>query len=185
MSTRWLLAAPVVALVLLAGCQRPAETLPPAPKFDGTPAEDARPATVENDSTGAADAGRIVPGSVEDFLRYAGTDTVLFAYDSAELGPEAKAILDRQAEWLKRYPNVKASLEGHADERGTREYNFGLGERRAASMRFYMITQGLAEDRLTTTSFGKERPAVKGSDEESWRLNRRGQTVLIGAVGQN
>ena len=186
-----------VALVMTmalttAACQRPTQILPPAPVFEmeggsnagGADTAAADAADIASDTLGVVDNGGIVPGSVEDFVRYAGSDKVYFAYDSAELTDEGRTILGRQAEWLAKYPQVGVSLEGHADERGTREYNFALGERRAAAMKFYLTVRGLAATRITTTSFGKERPVVAGSDEQSWAQNRRGETVLIGAVGQ-
>lgn len=191
-------ASGAIALVLVlatAACQRPTQVLPPAPVFEieqggealtsdsasnGADANDG-----DSDTLAVADNGGVVPGSVEDFLRYAGTDKVYFAYDSAELTTDGQNTLARQAEWLLKYPAVRPSLEGHADERGTREYNFALGERRAAAMKFYLNVRGVANERMTTTSLGKERPAVAGSDEQSWSENRRGETVLIGAVGQN
>lgn len=179
-----LYAIAVIATLALSSCQRPTELLPPAPQFDASDATETVSTPLVNDATGSVDRDGVAPGSVEDFLRYAGSDKVYFAYDSAELTPEANAVLDRQAEWLKKYPAVRASLEGHADERGTKEYNFGLGERRAAVMKFYMMVRGLPAERLSTTSFGKERPSVSGSDEASWHLNRRGETILIGAMGQ-
>lgn len=186
-----------VALVLVlstTACQRPTQRLPAAPMFEmgqgrGTSEnagfnDGAAAAPAVSDTLGVTDNGGVVPGSVEDFLRYAGTDKVYFAYDSADLTLIGQATLARQAEWLLKYPAVRPSLEGHADERGTREYNFALGERRAAAMKFYLNVRGVANERMSTTSFGKERPAVAGSDEESWSQNRRGETVLTGAVGQ-
>lgn len=179
----------VVAILLVgtAACQRPTEDLPPAPQFEMQQGGDDTAATEQgsaDDTLSVADNGGVVPGSVEDFLRYAGTDKVFFEYDSAELTSVGRETLGRQAEWLLKYPKVSVSLEGHADERGTREYNFALGERRSAAMKFYLGVRGIPADRMTTTSFGKERPMVAGSDEQSWSQNRRGETVLIGAVGQ-
>lgn len=182
-----------VLVLVTTACQRPAQVLPASPVFEmarGAGAENSTDGAAAesagvSDALGIADNGGVVPGSVEDFLRYAGTDKVYFAYDSAELTTEAQAILARQADWLLKYPSVRPSLEGHADERGTREYNFALGERRAAAMKFFLNVRGVPNDRMMTTSFGKERPAVAGSDEQSWSQNRRGETVLTGAVGQN
>lgn len=180
-------AAVVILLAGTAACQRPTQLLPPAPQFaieQGESGDAAATNGVADDTLTVADNNGIVPGSVEDFLRYVGTDKVFFAYDSAELTAEGRQTLSRQAEWLLKYPKVTASLEGHADERGTREYNFALGERRSAAMKFFLTVRGIPATRLLTTSFGKERPIVSGSDDRAWAQNRRGETILIGAVGQ-
>ncbi|WP_164157725.1 peptidoglycan-associated lipoprotein Pal [Sandarakinorhabdus rubra] len=122
----------------------------------------------------------IPAGSQEDLRNKAGTDTVLFAYDSYELDGEARAVLARHAEWLKANPSVRVTLEGHCDERGTREYNLALGERRANSAKNFLAAQGVAVDRLSTISYGKERPAVAGTDEASFAQNRRAVTMVMG-----
>ncbi len=119
----------------------------------------------------------VAPGSQEQLNQTVG-DTVLFGFDQSELSAEARAILDRQASWLQRYGNLRIVIEGHADERGTREYNLALGARRAASARNYLIAQGVDPERISVISYGKERPAAGGSDERSWRLNRRAVTVI-------
>ena len=121
--------------------------------------------------------GPVRPGSQEDLAQNVG-DRVFFAYDSAQLSPEAQRTLERQAAWFKQYPNMSATIEGHADERGTREYNLALGERRAASAKKYLVGLGVAANRLSTISYGKERPAVIGSDESAWSQNRRAVTVI-------
>ena len=105
-------------------------------------------------------------------------DRVFFDFDSFQLRPDARATLEKQAEWLKQHPNVKVSLEGHADERGTREYNLALGERRANAIRDYLIALGINEDRMKTISYGKERPVDPRSTEEAWEKNRRGVMVV-------
>ncbi|WP_281300980.1 MULTISPECIES: peptidoglycan-associated lipoprotein Pal [unclassified Iodidimonas] len=112
---------------------------------------------------------------------YAG-DRVFFAFDSSELSPTARQTLQRQAEWLQKHRSVKATVEGHADERGTREYNLALGERRAAAAKNYLVALGIAPDRLDTISYGKERPAVLGSGENVWRQNRR-SVLTVGRSG--
>jgi peptidoglycan-associated lipoprotein len=122
-------------------------------------------------------ASRFGPGSQQDLAATAG-DRIFFAFDSSEITPEAQLILQRQAEWLKRYPNVTATIEGHADERGTREYNLALGERRAQAARNVLVALGISPPRLSTISYGKERPAVPGSTEEAYAQNRRAVTVL-------
>ncbi|GEQ99114.1 hypothetical protein JCM17844_27510 [Iodidimonas gelatinilytica] len=103
---------------------------------------------------------------------YAG-DRVFFSFDSSELNPAARQTLQRQAEWMQNHRSVKAVVEGHADERGTREYNLALGERRATAAKNYLVALGISPDRLSTISYGKERPAVLGSGESVWRQNRR------------
>jgi peptidoglycan-associated lipoprotein len=105
-------------------------------------------------------------------------NTVFFAFDSAELNAEAKSTLDRQAAFLNVNPTLVVVVEGHADERGTREYNLALGDRRAVSVRDYLLAKGLNAARIRTVSYGKERPAVIGSNEEAWTKNRRAATVL-------
>lgn len=126
---------------------------------------------------GGAGQGQVVPGTQADLVQNVG-DRVFYAFDSSTLTPEARAILDRQAAWLGKYSSVKLAVEGHCDERGTREYNLALGERRATAVRNYLVAKGVAADRLSTISYGKERPEVMGSDESSWARNRRGVSVV-------
>ena len=122
---------------------------------------------------GGAVASTIVPGSQEDLAVTAG-DSVFFDYDQYNLRPEGQATLQAQAAWLSKYPQVTLTLEGHCDERGTREYNLALGERRANSARAYLISLGVDPSRLQVISYGKDRPFAVGSDETSWAQNRRG-----------
>ena len=103
-------------------------------------------------------------------------DRVFFDFDKYDLKPEARKALDRQAAWLKANPSVTFTLEGHADERGTREYNLALGERRANSVKDYLVSLGVNPARLKTISYGKERPVALGSNEAAWGQNRRGVT---------
>jgi peptidoglycan-associated lipoprotein len=105
-------------------------------------------------------------------------NTVYFGFDSSELAGEAQATLDLQAAFLNVNPTIVVIIEGHADERGTREYNLALGDRRAVAVRDYLLAKGLNAARVRTVSYGKERPAVSGSNEESWAKNRRAATVL-------
>ena len=159
------------ALVATAACskKRP-EVLPPAP--GETPAPVTR--------TGPTDPhGGITTGSAADFKRTAQSDTVLFGTDMYDIDATARAILDSQAVWLQRYPNVNITVEGHADERGTREYNLALGDRRANAAKNYLAARGISPSRITTISYGKERPVALGSDEESWAQNRRAVTVVV------
>ncbi len=117
------------------------------------------------------------PGSQEDLLLNVG-DRVFFAFDRSNLNDGSQATLQKLAAWLTTYPNVTISLEGHCDERGTREYNLALGERRADAARDYLVALGINGGRLTTISYGKERPAVLGSNEEAWAQNRRDVFVV-------
>lgn len=127
----------------------------------------------------ATNPGTVVatPGSQADFSQNVG-DRVFFDYDSFQLTQEARQTLTRQSAWLKQYGNWRITVEGHADERGTREYNLALGERRASSVRAFLVSQGIPANRVTTISYGKERPAVAGSTEQAYSQNRRGVTVL-------
>lgn len=118
-----------------------------------------------------------VPGSYEDF-KVNVADRVFFAYDSSVLTSEGKSILDRQAEWLAKYPNAATVIEGHADIRGTREYNIALCERRAKSVKDYLTSKGVNAARIHTVSYGKERPEFQGDTEEVHAKNRRGVTVI-------
>ncbi|OYX34015.1 MAG: peptidoglycan-associated lipoprotein [Caulobacterales bacterium 32-69-10] len=118
-----------------------------------------------------------IPGSMEDFVATAG-DRVYFDTDQFTLRDDARAVLDRQAMWLQRYPQVVIRIEGNADERGTREYNLALGARRAESVRAYLASRGVAAGRVTTISYGKERPIDGGSGEDAWARNRNAHTAL-------
>ncbi len=122
-------------------------------------------------------AGAVVPGSAEDFVANA-KDRVFFAFDRSDLDASAVKTLMGQVAWLKAYPNTQVTIEGHADERGTREYNLALGERRANSVKRFLKAQGIAEARVKVVSYGKERPAVVGSNEYAWAQNRRSVTVV-------
>ncbi|MEG3177931.1 peptidoglycan-associated lipoprotein Pal [Sphingomonas sp. RB3P16] len=155
------------ALLATTACtkKRPAE-LPPAP---GGPVS----------GPGTNDPNSVAPGSRADFERTVTSNTVNFALDSFSLDDRARSILDSQATWLTRYPNVPVSLEGHADERGTREYNLALGDRRALSAKNYLAARGVAPGRISTISYGKERPIALGSDEASWAQNRRAVTIVL------
>ncbi|MCB9963819.1 MAG: peptidoglycan-associated lipoprotein Pal [Rhodospirillales bacterium] len=126
---------------------------------------------------GVTATGMPIPGSNEDLVVSVG-DRVFFGYDQYNLTDEARNVLGMQAEWLKQYPNVSVTIEGHADERGTREYNLALGDRRATSVKNYLIANGIDPMRIHVISYGKERPAVEGSNPSAWAQNRRGVTVV-------
>ena len=117
------------------------------------------------------------PGSHADLVANVG-DRVFFDFDKFDLKPEARDTLDRQAAWLKQYPRVTVTIEGHCDERGTREYNLALGQRRAAAVRDYLVALGVSDSRVDVISYGKERPEVVGSNEAAWAQNRRGVTTI-------
>jgi|SRR5690349_10469556 len=120
-----------------------------------------------------------LPALQADLVAKAGSDTIYFGTDEYSLDQASQATLAAQARWLLSTPNVRASIEGHADERGTREYNQALGERRANATRDFLLSQGVPADRMTVTSWGKERPVATGSNEEAWAQNRRAVTVII------
>ena len=158
-----------LALVATAGCakKRPPE-LPPAP------AENTAPVTEGGESSDTL-AGRLN----EQFKREVTSDTIHFALDQYDIDSEARGILDSQATWLVAHAEARITIEGHADERGTREYNLGLGDRRANAAKNYLAARGVSATRITTISYGKERPLALGSDEGSWAQNRRAVTIVI------
>ncbi|MCC6789739.1 MAG: peptidoglycan-associated lipoprotein Pal [Hyphomonadaceae bacterium] len=122
------------------------------------------------------------PGSVEDFRVSVG-DRVFFGYDRFDLSTEARAVLERQAAWLRRYPNVRVLVAGNCDERGTREYNLALGARRAAAARDFLVSLGIDGGRIESVSYGKERPLDARANEEAWSVNRNAHTQIVsGAV---
>jgi peptidoglycan-associated lipoprotein len=122
----------------------------------------------------------IAPGSSADFVASVG-DRVFFGYDKSSLKPVGKRTKERQAAWLKKYSSVKITVEGHADERGTREYNLALGERRANAAKDYLIALGVSASRVRVVSYGEERPDAVGSNKGAWSQNRRAVTTLSGA----
>ena len=135
------------------------------------------------DSTtpGTSAAGAASPGSQQDFVVNVG-DRVFFESDSTELTATSRATLDKQAQWLTNYSQYSFTVEGHADERGTREYNLALGARRAASVREYLVSLGVSAARLETISYGKERPTCVESNEGCWQTNRRGVSTIRGGA---
>jgi len=131
---------------------------------------------------GAAGYGAAGPGSVQEFNHTVG-DRVFFDTDQTDLSPTAQATLDKQATWLNQYNRYTFTVEGHADERGTREYNFALGARRAQAVHDYLAAKGVSPSRMKTISYGKERPVAVCDDISCWSQNRRAVTVLNGAPG--
>lgn len=159
--------------LLLAGCIALSACASKAPK-QLPPDPGASTTTV----TGAVSGP--VPGSQADFVAFTqGQDTIYFDTDRYNIDSVDAAALQMQAQWLQRYPSKRATLEGHADERGTRDYNLALGERRANSAKNYLVSVGIDPSRLSTVSYGKERPVALGSDEASWAKNRRAVTVTV------
>lgn len=137
-------------------------------------------ASATGDSSGTdtgISQGAVQPGSVEDFMQNVG-DRVFFDYDRYDLSAEAQSQLQRQAAWLAQYPATTVTIEGHADERGTREYNLALGERRANSVANYLVALGTDKGRISVISYGKERPECVESNEACWSQNRRGVTAI-------
>jgi peptidoglycan-associated lipoprotein len=120
-----------------------------------------------------------VPGSQADFVASVISDTVNFDTDRYNIDASDQGILQSQASWLARYPAKRITIEGHCDERGTRDYNIALGERRANAAKNYLVSLGVDPSRITVVSYGKERPLALGSDEESWAKNRRAVTVTV------
>lgn len=173
MMTRPLTILGVATLVAVAGCaKKPPKQLPPPPPSTNVPTDAYAPQGNGGMGTG------VVPGSRADFVQSAGTDTVHFATDSHDVDGEARGILASQARWLTAHPNVAVTIEGHCDERGTREYNLALGERRAEAAKDFLVSAGILAGRISVISYGKERPAAEGSDEGSWAQNRRAVTVV-------
>jgi peptidoglycan-associated lipoprotein len=129
---------------------------------------------------GGAGAGAATPGSQQDFVVNVG-DRVFFETDSTDLTSQAQATLDKQSRWLAQYPRYSITVEGHADERGTREYNFALGAKRAEVTKNYLAARGIQASRIRTISYGKERPVAVCNDISCWSQNRRAVTVLGGS----
>lgn len=156
-------------LVLSACSKKAPAVLPPEPGGSATGQ------TAEGSTSTAP-----VPGSQADFTaQMMGQDTILFDTDRYNIDATDQAALATQAQWLGRYPAKRITVEGHADERGTREYNLALGERRANAAKNYLVSLGVDAGRITTVSHGKEKPLALGSDEASWAQNRRAVTVTV------
>lgn len=168
------------AVLLVAACESTPETSTSADGTAGTATsgvDSAGLGTGAGVSSQGLGAGDAAPGSQRDLEVNVG-DRVFFDTDRSDLSGEARETVARQAEWLRRYPNTRIVIEGHADERGTREYNLALAERRAVAVRNYMVALGIPAARVSTTSYGKERPAVVGSNEAAYAQNRRAVTVV-------
>ena len=133
-------------------------------------------------ASGGSTTGAVRPGSQEDLKTTVG-DTIYFDFDSHAVRADAQATLQKQAAWLQKYPAVRLVVEGHCDERGTREYNLALGDRRAYAVKEFLVSLGVDAGRLTTKAYGKERPVCSESDEACWAQNRRGYSLVTGAAG--
>jgi peptidoglycan-associated lipoprotein len=158
-----------VSLIAVGACaKKPPKELPPPPVDTS-----AQQAPVD------PNAGRAIPGSQADFVASVLADRVFFATDSSDIDQPSQGTLQSQASWLAKYPNVRITVEGHADERGTREYNLALGDRRANSAKNSLVALGVSAGRITTISYGKERPDAIGSDEAAYAKNRRAVTVTV------
>lgn len=156
-----------VSLIAVAGCaKRRAEDYPEAP-------------IGSRGVTGDQNGGNAAPGSQADFVARVVSDRVYFDTDRSDIDGEDQRILASQAEWLRRYPEKRVTIEGHCDERGTRDYNIALGARRANSAKNYLASLGIDPRRISTVSYGKERPEATGSDESSWARNRRAVTITV------
>ena len=156
-----------VALVALAGCAKTRETdIPPGP-------------IGSTDGNGLSSGPGYLPGSQGDFLANTMGDRIFFDTNRSDIDEQDKTVLQSQAKWMTTYPNVRVVIEGHCDERGTRDYNLALGARRANAAKNYLGSLGINPARIDVISYGKERPDALGSDEESWAKNRRSVTITI------
>ena len=158
----------IAATFILAACA----TTPPETTSSGSSASSSSSSTVS-----LVQDGVYVGDETIEMLAVDVPDRVFFAYDSYALTSAAQSTLSKQAKWLKANPSVTISVEGHADERGTREYNLALGDRRANAAKDYLMSQGISSNRVTTISYGKERPVKSGSNDTAWAQNRRSVTV--------
>ena len=159
----------VSALALTACSKKAPETLPPIAQETPTPTPGQLPQSDE-----------AIPGTQRHFAQVMqGRDTIYFDTDMFNIDSQDQLALREQANYLSQYPGIRATVEGHADERGTREYNLALGERRANAAKNYLVSLGVGADRVTTVSYGKERPVATGSNEQAWARNRRAVTVVL------
>ncbi len=176
----------IAALLLVAACETPVEETQDSSGSGATTQKSASDTTSQSttgssstSSTTASTQTMAGPkaGSQADLVASVG-DRVFFDFDKFSIKPKSRGTLERQAAWLKRNPNVTITVEGHCDERGTREYNLGLGQRRANAVKKYLMALGIAENRIATISYGKERPVALASTEAAWAQNRRGVSTV-------
>src|SRR5579863_2859040 len=177
-AARWGRLTLVIAALALAGACASHPKPPPGPPGPPPPPppETQTPAPPEG-----AVQGQPLPGSVQDFVVNVG-DRVYFDLDKYDIRADAAPVLSAQASWLARYPDVTVRIEGGCDERGTREYNFALGARRAEAVRQFLIDHGVVSGRITTISYGKEQPIDPGHDEAAWAKNRNAHTAIVGGA---
>lgn len=171
MQTRTMLALSGVMFIALAGCTKrdvPTDVVSPGEYTDPN-----------GGSSGGGISNAPLPGSQGDFVASVANDTIFFDTDAFNIDENDRTVLQSQAQWLARYPNVRITVEGHADERGTREYNIALGERRANAARNFLASLGVNPARISVISYGKDRPVALGSDATSWAQNRRAVTVTV------
>ena len=163
------IAVTLASALALSACKKEAPAdLPPPPQNQVTPTPTAPPQTGP------------VPGTQQHFAQQMqGRDTIYFDTDKFDIDAEDQAALRQQAQYLRQFANVRATVEGHADERGTREYNLALGERRANAAKNYLVSLGVPANRITVVSYGKERPVALGSNEQAWARNRRAVTIVL------
>ena len=177
-NTRLSLVAAAAALALTAGCAKKAPRNIPPPPMSGA---ESGPGGAGTGGTGS-DVGTVgqanLGGLRADFLRTIPSDRIFFATDEYGIDDEDRRTLDAQASWLLAHPAVSVTIEGHCDERGTREYNLALGDRRANAAKNYLAARGVPAARMTVISWGKEKPVALGSDEQAWAQNRRAVTVV-------
>lgn len=172
----------LAALVLVAACETAPEETADSSGNGSTSTASSNTGSSNTDASNSGSAiDEVAAGSERDFLVNVG-DRVHFDYDRSDLSSDSQAVLAKQAAWLLQFPQVVIQVEGHCDERGTREYNLALGERRANSVKEYLMSLGVAADRVSTISYGKERPAVEGTNKEAFAQNRRGVTRLVGGT---
>jgi len=177
---RQLIVTVLIAAGLAACASRPEPARPPLPTVEAPAPAAPAPRPTAPAPTPAPQGP--VPGSVQDFQASVG-DRVFFDYDSFSLTAQSRTTLERQAAWMQRYPAVRVLIAGNCDERGTREYNFALGARRAAAARDYLVSLGVPAARIETVSYGKERPIDPRATEEAWSVNRNAHTQIVsGAV---
>ena len=164
-----LITAAAASMAACASKPKPAPAAPPPPP--PPPAAEAAPPPAPVGET-------VLPGSERDFVVNAG-DRVYFDFDKYDVRVDAQPILDAQAAWLAKYPAVQVRIEGNCDERGTREYNIALGARRASAVRDYLVAHGVPSARITTVSYGKEKPIDAGTGEDAWSKNRNAHTAIV------
>jgi peptidoglycan-associated lipoprotein len=176
------------AAASLAACASKPKPLPPVPEAPRAPPEAPRrpeppraPQRAPETAPPAPQQQGALPGSAQDFVVSAG-DRIYFDFDSYTVRDDAKPVLNAQAAWLAKYEQVKIRIDGNADERGTDDYNFALGARRANSVRDYLVSKGVATSRIETVSYGKSKPVDERATEEGWAANRNGHTAITGGA---